>query len=78
MDSKDVQKLIDICYQLVLTSTSHEDFCKWSDESKAEWVSKTLKECGFDTTPCGSSWGVLKENNKKHNLFEDANGNEVR
>jgi len=27
---------------------------------QANWVAEQLRGCGFDTTPCGSSWGVLK------------------
>lgn len=26
----------------------------------AEWVADQLRKCGFDTAPCGASWGVLK------------------
>lgn len=33
-----------------------------SNEEIAEWVAHNLKECGFPTTPCGMSWGVLNEN----------------
>lgn len=61
MDSKH-QKLIDICFQLVLVATDQNHrkfFYTISDEDKAEWVRTQLKGCGFDTKPCGSSWGVL-------------------
>lgn len=56
------QKLVDICFELVLTATSEqhsEYFRKLSVEAKARWVADQLKGCGFNTTPCGASWGVL-------------------
>ena len=62
------QKLIDICFQLVLTATSqHPDISdefkakmQGSDnEYKANWVAEQLRACGYDTIPCGASWGVL-------------------
>ncbi len=58
------QKLIDICFDLVLTITSdpHVDiFKKKTNDEKAEWVAKQLRGCGFDTYPVGASWGVLKK-----------------
>lgn len=57
------QKLVDICFQLVLTATSpkHKDnFKDFTPEEMAAWVSKQLNICGFETEPCGASWGVLK------------------
>ena len=58
-----INKLIDICFQCVLTAT--DDRCykiknSKSDEIKAEWVAKQLRGCGFDTEPMGMCWGVLK------------------
>lgn len=71
-----LQKLIDITFQMVLVSTDDPVFCKKSTEEKAEWVAETLRNCGFDTQPLGSSWGVLKKktfNNLVENtLSEDA------
>jgi len=61
--SAEVQKLIDICFSLVLVSTSHEQadrFKAMENEEKAAWVAKQLRECGFDTTPVGASWGKLR------------------
>lgn len=29
-------------------------------EQRAEWVANQLRGCGFDTHPCGASWGILK------------------
>lgn len=53
------QKLVDLCFDLVLTATSDHVFCAKSGEEKAQWVADKLKECGFSTTPVGSSWGYL-------------------
>jgi len=55
------QKLIDISFQLVLAATEDPIFCAKSYEEKANWVAEKLRACGFDTTPVGSSWGVLKK-----------------
>jgi len=58
------QKLIDACFQLVLTSHRPEynkHFQSLSMERKAAWVAGQLRELGFDTAPCGASWGVLNE-----------------
>jgi hypothetical protein len=56
----DTQKLIDICFSLVLTSTKNFSFITKSDEVKAEWAAKQLRLCGFDTKPVGCSWGILQ------------------
>lgn len=59
------QKLIDICFQCVLTVLDHEHielFTKMSIAERAEWVAKQLRACGFDTQPVGASWGALIEN----------------
>jgi hypothetical protein len=58
-DKNELQKLINICFELVLTTNKH--ILKLSNEEKAKWVAKQLDACGFRTNPCGSSWGVLKE-----------------
>lgn len=55
------QKLINICFELVMTARDWNDFQFKSYEDLAEWVAKNLRGCGFDTEPCGSSWGVLKQ-----------------
>jgi len=57
------QKLIDLTFQLVLTITSEphiDTFKNKSNEEKAEWVADQLRKCGFDTYPCGMSWGKLR------------------
>ncbi len=68
MATENEQKLVDLCFQTALTLSTpgtdrHDqpyDMTKWPIEKKAEWVAKQLRGCGFDTTPCGSLWGVLK------------------
>ena len=54
------QKLIDICFDLVITATSNPKFCALSNEEKARWVSRSLELCGFKTVPVGASWGILQ------------------
>lgn len=56
------QKLVDICFQCVLTVLDREHvalFTKMSQAERAEWVAKQLRASGFDTQPVGASWGVL-------------------
>ena len=52
------QQLVDIMYQIAMTSAQY--LHGKSNEEIAEWVSKQLRDCGFDTEPRGASWGVLK------------------
>jgi hypothetical protein len=52
------QQLIDIMYQIAMTSAQY--LHGKSNEEIAEWVSIQLGNCGFDTEPCCASWGVLK------------------
>ena len=59
VDKLNQQKLVDICFELVLVATSNKKFCKKSDEEKAAWVARQLRLCGFETEPMGASWGVL-------------------
>lgn len=65
-NNRDVQKLVDVCFGLVLKIHEHmgrDDnwFKDKSVEDVASWVSGQLRECGFDTRPVGMSWGVLKD-----------------
>ena len=60
----DRQKLVDLCFELVLTITDElhiEEFKIKSNKEKAAWVARQLKSMGFETMPCGMSWGVLKD-----------------
>ena len=54
------QKLVDICFQIGITINNNERFQKMSVPEVADWIAKQLRGCGFDTYPCGASWGVLK------------------
>ena len=57
----DKQKLVDICFScVILTHMERKSFEKMTREEIAEWTARQLRECGFDTSPCGASWGVLK------------------
>lgn len=63
MDRNSNQKLIDIMFQCVLLRHDPQyraHFDAKTQEEMAEWVAHQLRECGFDTSPCGMSWGVLK------------------
>ena len=51
------QKLVDICFAIAFSANSMQ---RKSNEEIARWVAEQLRECGFDTTPVSSSWGVLK------------------
>ena len=58
------QKLVDLCFEFAIKSPGFT----WAGYEEhtmnctiANWVQSTLKDCGFDTTPCGMSWGVLKD-----------------
>ena len=55
------QQLVDICFELVLTSVNHIWFKDKKIEEVANWVAEKLRDSGFDTQPMGSSWGVLKK-----------------
>lgn len=57
------QKLIDLCFSLVLHYRTYQDnglMKAKTQEEVAEWVAYNLRECGFPTTPIGMSWGVLQ------------------
>lgn len=59
------QELVDICFSVLMHVTDPELndwFIKATKEQKAEWLRKQLRSCGFNTTPIGSSWGILNGN----------------
>lgn len=60
MASTREQQLVDIMFEVAITIHTHPSFRAKTREEVAEWVAHQLKECGFETTPCGASWGVLK------------------
>ena len=54
------QKLVDICFEIALTMKHNSAFFeKQTTDETADWVANQLKQCGFPTIPCGSSWGIL-------------------
>lgn len=53
------QKLVDIMFEVAQLSATHFHSNKTSREEHMAWVAKQLKDSGFETTPCGASWGVL-------------------
>lgn len=55
------QKLIDIGFQMVHVAHSYKCFDSKTSEEMMEWVAKRFEGCGFKTSPCGASWGVLVE-----------------
>ena len=55
------QELVDIMFQIALAVKDSSILQKSSNEEVCEWIADQLKECGFDTTPVGLSWGVLKK-----------------
>ena len=55
------QKLIDIMFQIGLTIHNDLWFQNKNNEEVCKWIRDQLKQCGFETVPLGSSWGVLKE-----------------
>ena len=55
------QKLIDIMFEIALMIHNHPYFQDKNNEKICEWIRNQLKQCGFETIPLGSSWGVLKE-----------------
>jgi hypothetical protein len=59
MSKSKEQKLIDVCFELVLVSTSSPEFCSKTNDEKAEWVRRQLNLCGFAVMPSGCSHGVL-------------------
>lgn len=56
------QKLIDICFELVLLTQNEEyAFKSMSRDGLMEWVAQQLRASGYDTVPIGASWGMLKK-----------------
>ena len=58
------QHLVDLCFEIAITMQMNQKWLKkQSRDDIGKWVADQLKNCGFPTTPCGSSWGVLTEPN---------------
>jgi hypothetical protein len=54
------QKLIDICFECVQAVMTDRRFEDKPMPEIMKWVAEQLRDNGFDTTPVGASWGVLK------------------
>ena len=59
MSTEREQKLVDICFQIAATTRDHVSFFE-NHPDHMSWVADQLRQCGFDTEPCGMSWGILK------------------
>ena len=53
------QQLIDIMFEVAIRMQMGDAKFETREEC-ADWVTKNLKAKGFDTEPCGMSWGILK------------------
>lgn len=59
------QELIDIMFEVAITMHNNVWFIGKSQEEVAEWLRGQLKECGYETEPCGASWAILVNQPKK-------------
>jgi hypothetical protein len=57
---EDKQRLINIMFEVALMIKDSKELQKLPNDELATWVRKQLAMCGFDTEPCGASWGILK------------------
>ena len=53
------QKLINLMFEMVLSTTNDPVFCKRPRGERMAWVANNLRSMGYDTHPIGSSWGVI-------------------
>lgn len=53
------RKLVDIMFQIGIAIQSSPYFADKTTDEVAEWIAGRLHDCGFETTPCGASWGYL-------------------
>jgi len=61
------QMLVDICFELAMKMRMGTKVFE-NNEQCGEWVAKELREHGFDTKPCGMSWGVCVDKNGEYIL----------
>jgi hypothetical protein len=85
IDMDDKQKLIDIIFDLahVTWDSTRRNIDTWkTQEEYMEWVASKLESCGFETTPVGASWGVLKKDKpelkKYYIVYQHRNYGEAR
>lgn len=68
------QRLIDLTFEFVLALHMRADYISKPREELTAWVTEKLRESGFDTQPCGASWGVLKPCQHKRTHTEGSLG----
>lgn len=56
---KSQQELIDLMFNMVISSTNDVEFCKKPRGERMAWVANNLRSMGWDTHPIGMSWGVI-------------------
>jgi hypothetical protein len=57
----DVQKVINIAFDAVLTAAKHDWFRDKDNDEIAAWLREQLEDCGYTTVPIGCSHGTLVE-----------------
>lgn len=68
-NKEEFQKLIDILFEVARTSArsfstvkmSQPIYAKTKEKEHLKWISKVLRDNGWDTEPQGKSYGILKE-----------------
>ena len=61
--SSNEQQLVDICFSVGLMINDpmyRRLFEKMNNEELAAWIANQLSGCGFNTFPCGASWGSIR------------------
>jgi hypothetical protein len=58
MEKDERQRLIDICFEIGIAISARSR--NMTTGERAEWIARQLRLLGYDTEPCGASWGVLK------------------
>lgn len=55
------RRLMQVWTGMFLAATEDAVFCAKSTKEKMEWVRRMLRNIGFPTVPCGSTWPYLTE-----------------
>lgn len=56
------QRLVNICFEIAMR-LNMSDATFENNEKCGEWVAQQLRNSGFDTKPCGMSWGIRVDKN---------------
>ena len=70
---EEVQKLIDLLFEIARISArqfgihkmTYVTYGKTKEKDHMKWITKSLKDNGWDTEPKNNSFGVLKEKEEK-------------